>query len=91
MLNHVAQPLRELWQSVLLSYECVTDKTCLFFQALEQGLSENDNRLNKVNQLGEDIVTQSSEADTEALKEKVQTLNNRWNVVFGEIIERKKR
>ena len=55
---------------------------------LDQGLTENEARQKNVNMLCVDIIAQSSQQDGDALKEKLNTINVRWDVVKNEIDER---
>ncbi|XP_065057528.1 dystrophin-like isoform X3 [Rhopilema esculentum] len=60
-------------------------------QGLEEGLTENEARKEAVNLLCKDIIAQSTEQDADTLREKVNIVNSRWEVVRSEISERSTR
>lgn len=62
-----------------------------FLQGLDQGLAENEARKNNINILCVDIIAQSTKQDADALKERVNTINARWDVIKNEVDERSTR
>ena len=67
------------------------DINIFLLQGLDQGLAENEARKNNVNVLCADIVAQSTEQDADALKERLNTINARWDVIKSEVDERSAR
>lgn len=60
-------------------------------QGLDQGLVENEAKKKSIDLLSVDIINQSTEQDADVLKERLATVNGRWDVVKNEISERSSR
>lgn len=60
-------------------------------QDLQDGIGKQQPVVRTLNITGEDIIEQSSTADASVLKEKLGSLNFRWQEVCKQVAERKKR
>ena len=62
--------------------------TYFILQGLDQGLAENEPRKKTIDSLCVEIIAQSTEQDADTLKERLNAINSRWEVVKNEISER---
>ena len=76
---------------IVLYISTLLDINIFLLQGLDQGLAENEARKNNVNVLCVDIVAQSTQQDADALKERLNTINARWDVIKSEVDERSAR
>lgn len=65
--------------------------TLTLLQDMEHSIRDMQTTISNLNSAGSDIISQSSEADSVVLSEKLDALNRRWRDVCTEVADRKDR
>ena len=58
---------------------------------LEDGIASHQTTVTTVNGTGEEIIKQSTQFEGDMLREKLNTINRRWQVVCSEVADRRDR